>query len=314
MHSNHVTLREAGLRDGLQIVSTIVPTETKIQWIRSEHAAGVQEIEVCSLVPPKLIPQFADAADVIAASLQIPGLEVSALIPNLKGAERGIQLGVHKLNYVVSVSESHNMANVRRSVADSMADFQRISEMIRALPASSRPKITGGLSTSFGCTIEGAVSEDRVIELAVQLAEAGADELVVADTVGYGGPVAIERVFRRVLAEVGTLPVAAHFHDTRGLGLTNAAAALNAGVRYFDATLAGLGGCPHAPGATGNVVIEDLAFLCETMGFATGIDIPKLLAVRQTLASALPQERLAGAIAVAGLPKNYQPAKNLATA
>jgi hydroxymethylglutaryl-CoA lyase len=305
MRSNQVTLREAGLRDGLQIVSTIVPTAAKMQWIRNEHAAGVREIEVCSLVPPRLIPQFADADEIIAASLRVPGLQVSALIPNLRGAERGIQLGVHKLNYVLSVSESHNVANVRRSVEDSMADFRRIAEIIRALPATARPKIVGGLSTSFGCTIEGPVPEDRVIGLAVQLAEAGADEIVVADTVGYGGPTAVERVFKRVIAEVGSLPVAAHFHDTRGLGLANAAAALNAGVHHFDATLAGLGGCPHAPGATGNVVMEDLAYLCEVMGFETGIDIMKLVAVRQILAAVLPHERLVGAIAVAGLPKKY---------
>jgi hydroxymethylglutaryl-CoA lyase len=277
----HVTLREVGLRD------------------------GVAEIEVCSFVPARLIPQFADAAEVVESSLQIPSLTVSALIPNMKGAQRGVELGVHKMNYVMSVSESHNLANVRRTVKESLNDFLGIVDMLRALPQAGRPKLSGGLSTAFGCTIEGKVSEDRVVELAVLLAEAGADEIVVADTVGYGGPKAVYRVFERVLAAVSDIPVFAHFHDTRGLGLANAAAALDAGVRYFDATLAGLGGCPHAPGATGNVVIEDLAFMCQAMGFSTGVDIDKLVAVRQILARELPDEKLSGAIAIAGLPREY---------
>jgi hydroxymethylglutaryl-CoA lyase len=310
----NVILREVGLRDGLQIVKTIVDTATKLRWIREEHAAGVGEIEVCSFVPPNLIPQFADAADVVRGALATPGLTVSALIPNMKGAQRGVELGVHKLNYVMSVSESHNRANVRKTIDESLDDFRNIVAMLREQPAASRPKISGGLSTSFGCTIEGAVSESRVVELAVLLAEAGADELVVADTVGYGGPHAIRRVFTQVLANVGNLPVIAHFHDTRGMGIANAAAALDAGVRHFDATLAGLGGCPHAPGATGNVVMEDLAFLCESMGFSTGIDIPKLVAVRSILAQALPDEKLAGAIAVAGLPSNHIPSASMAGA
>jgi hydroxymethylglutaryl-CoA lyase len=301
--TEHVVLREVGLRDGLQIVKTLVPTARKLEWIREEHAAGVGEIEVCSFVPARLIPQFADAAELVAASLDIPGLTVSALIPNMKGAQRGVELGVHKLNYVMSVSERHNLANVRRTVQESLDDFRAIVAMLKDVPAPGRPLLSGGLSTSFGCTIEGVVPEDRVVELALELAEAGADEIVVADTVGYGGPSAVERVFRRVLAAVSPLPVFAHFHDTRGLGLANAAAALNAGVRHFDATLAGLGGCPHAPGATGNVVMEDLAFLCDTMGFGTGIDLPALVRIRRILAECLPQERLAGAIAVAGLPR-----------
>lgn len=304
--SDHVHIREVGLRDGLQSVKAFVSTPVKLKWIRAEHAAGVKEIEVCSFVPPKLIPQFADAKQVVEASLGIPSLTVSALIPNMKGAERGVALGVHKLNYVLSVSEGHNRANVRRSVQESVDDFRRIADMLRALPAATRPRLAGGLSTAFGCTIEGNVSEDRVVQLAATLAAAGADEITVADTVGYGGPAAVRRVFRRVLAEVAPLPVAAHFHDTRGLGVSNGLAALDVGVRIFDATLAGLGGCPYAPGATGNVVTEDLAFLCETMGLDTGIDIARLVKVRSLLTEALPDERLAGAIAAAGLPRTFQ--------
>jgi hydroxymethylglutaryl-CoA lyase len=301
--TQHITLREVGLRDGLQIIKTIVPTAAKMEWILAEYAAGIQEIEVCSFVPAKLIPQFADSAELVSSSLSIQGLTVSALIPNMKGAQRGVELGVHKLNYVMSVSEGHNLANVRRTVAESLNDFRNISAMLHDLPRDQRPLLSGGLSTSFGCTIEGLVSEDRVLELAELLVEAGADEIVLADTVGHGGPHAVRRLFDRVLASVGKVPVIAHFHDTRGLGLANAAAALDAGVRHFDATLAGLGGCPHAPGATGNVVMEDLAFLCETMGYSTGIDITRLVAVRQILARELPNEKLSGAVALAGLPR-----------
>lgn len=304
--SEKVVLREVGLRDGLQIVQSIVSTADKLQWIRDEHAAGVQEIEVCSFVPSRLMPQFADAKEVVEGALAIPGLTVSALIPNLKGAERGIELGVRKMNFVLSVSEGHNRANVRRSTQESLEDFRRVAEAIRKQPKGKRPQLCGGLSTAFGCTIEGRVSEERVVELAVALAEAGADEIVLADTVGYASPNAISRVFKRVIAQVQPLPVAAHFHDTRGLGLANATAALDAGVRHFDATLAGLGGCPHAPGATGNVVMEDLAYLCDSMGFETGIDLAKLVRVREILRRALPDERLNGAIAVAGPPKTYR--------
>lgn len=303
--SDKVILREVGLRDGLQIISTIVSTADKLQWIRDEHAAGVQEIEVCSFVPSRLMPQFADAKEVVEGALAIPGLTVSALIPNLKGAERGMELGVHKVNFVLSVSEGHNRANVRRSTQESLDDFRRVAEALRQQPEGTRPQLCGGLSTVFGCTIEGRISEERVVELAVALAEAGADEIVLADTVGYASPNAISRVFKRVIAAVQSLPVAAHFHDTRGLGLANATAALDVGVRHFDATLAGLGGCPHAPGATGNVVMEDIAYLCESMGFETGIDLAKLVRVREILRRALPNERLNGAIAVAGPPKTY---------
>jgi hydroxymethylglutaryl-CoA lyase len=252
------------------------------------------------------MPQFADAREVVEGALATPGLTVSALIPNLKGAERGVELGVHKMNFVLSASEAHNRANVRRTTEESIDDFRRVRDMLANLPKAQRPLLCGGVSTAFGCTIEGAVSEDRVREIAVLLAEAGADEIVLADTVGYASPNAISRVFKGVMAEVGDLPVAAHFHDTRGLGLANAAAALDAGVRRFDATLAGLGGCPHAPGATGNVVMEDLAYLCESMGFATGIDLSKLVEVRAILRRVLPSERMNGAIAVAGTPKTYR--------
>jgi hydroxymethylglutaryl-CoA lyase len=303
--SEKIGLREVGLRDGLQSIAEILPTEHKIAWLEAEHAAGVREIEVSSFVPPKLLPQLADAEAVVRHALGLPGLTVSTLIPNLRGAERGLALGVHEMNFVLSVSEGHNRANVRRTTAESIEDFRRVVALCHTAPAERRPRVACGLATAFGCTIEGAVDEDRVLDIAVEVAEAGADAIILADTVGYGQPAAVERVFRRVVADVAPLPVAGHFHDTRGLGLANVLAALNAGARAFDASLGGLGGCPYAPGATGNIVTEDLAFMLEAMGFETGIDIGRLIKVRELVARALPNVVQHGAIAKAGLPKNF---------
>jgi hydroxymethylglutaryl-CoA lyase len=304
----HAHVREVGLRDGLQSIAEILPTEQKIAWLEAAHAAGLREIEVSSFVPPKLLPQLADAEAVVRHALAMPGLTVSALIPNLRGAERGLALGVHEMNFVLSVSESHNRANVRRTTAESIEDFRCVVALCHTAPTERRPRVACGLATAFGCTIEGAVDEERVRRIAVEAAEAGADAILLADTVGYGQPAAVERVFRRVIADVTPLPVAGHFHDTRGLGLANVLAALNVGARAFDASLGGLGGCPYAPGATGNIVTEDLAFMLEAMGFETGIDIEQLLEVRELVHGFLPKVAQHGAIAKAGLPKNFRPA------
>jgi len=303
--SERAQIREVGLRDGLQSIAEVLPTEQKLAWLDAEHAAGVREIEVSSFVPPKLLPQLADAEAVVRHALSLPDLTVSALIPNLRGAERGLALGVHELNFVLSVSEGHNHANVRRSTAESIEDFRRVVALCHTAPTERRPRVACGLATAFGCTIEGPVDEDRVRRIAVEAAEAGADAILLADTVGYGQPAAVERIFHRVIADVAPLPVSGHFHDTRGLGLANVLAALNAGARAFDASLGGLGGCPYAPGATGNIVIEDLAFMLEAMGFDTGINIDRLIKVREFVHSLLPNVAQHGAIAKAGLPKNF---------
>lgn len=300
-----VIVREVGLRDGLQIHPDFMPTERKLDWIRAEAAAGVSEIEVTSYVPPKLIPQFADAEEVTVRALEIPGLTVSALIPNLRGAERGIDLGVHKLNFVMSVSKTHNLKNVRREREESVADFGRIVDLVRAQPEERRPIVVGGLATALGCSYEGRVSVDDVVRYAVALVEAGADEIVVPDTVGYADPAQVRAVFKAVFAELGDFPVAAHFHDTRGTGLANVTAALDCGVRRFDASLAGIGGCPFAPGATGNIVMDDLCFMLDSMGLRTGVDIEKLIEVRKIVSETLPSIEMHGAVARAGLPKNY---------
>lgn len=308
--SREVILREVGLRDGLQSVATFVDTSDKLDWIRREAAAGVGEIEVTSYVPPKLLPQFVDAEAVTMESLRIPGLTVAALVPNLRGAQRGIELGVHKINFVMSVSETHNMKNVRRSREESLADFRNMVDTVRARPAAQRPILCGGLATALGCSYEGNVAVDEVVRYAVALAEAGADELIIPDTVGYANPALVRRVFQAVLAAVGDLPVAAHFHDTRGTGLANLLAALDCGVRAFDASLAGLGGCPFAPGATGNIVMEDAAYMLESMGVDTGIDLSALVEVREVLQRTLPDVPLYGGLARAGLPRGFAPARH----
>lgn len=301
---DRVELREVGLRDGLQMVKTILPTERKLEWARREVAAGMGEIEVTSFVPAKVVPQFADAGEVAAGAAGLDGLTVATLVPNLKGAERAIAAGVDKVNYVLSASEEHNQANVRRSTQESLDDFAKIVAL-RDATAAGRVEVGSGIATSFGCTISGAVAERRVVEIAVALAEAGAQEIVLADTVGYANPGQVHRLVTAVRRELGGLPVACHFHDTRGLGLANVTAALDVGVRRFDASIGGLGGCPFAPGASGNINLEDAAFLAEAMGFATGIDIEALVELQHTVAGWLPDERVTGQIAQSGLPKTF---------
>jgi hydroxymethylglutaryl-CoA lyase len=303
-----VLVREVGLRDGLQNLSSFIPTEAKLAWIRAEFAAGVHEIEVTSFVPAKVIPQFADAEAVATQALQIPGLTVMTLVPNLRGAERAFALGVHKVDYVVSVSRTHNLKNVRREREESLADFKRIVQARDAAGLKGRTELAAGLSTALGCSYEGRIAVDEVRRCAAFLAESGAQEIMVADTVGYADPNQVREVFRAVLAEVGEIPVAAHFHDTRGTGLANVSAALDCGIKRFDASLGGLGGCPFAPGASGNIVMEDLCFMLDSMGLRTGVDLGRLLAVREIPATHLGAGSLSGALARAGLPHHYQTA------
>ena len=301
-----VNVTEVGLRDGLQSLETFFPTAGKIEWIRAEFAAGMREIEVTSLVPPQLVPQFVDAQEVVAAAREMAGLTIVALAPNMKGAERAFELGVHKVNYVLSVSRTHNLKNVRREREESVTDRARIVEAARVRP--DKPWLVGGLSSALGCSYEGAVPTNDVVRWGVALAEAGADEIMIADTVGYANPALVRRTFKAVQAAVGPIPVSAHFHDTRGLGLANVVAALETGVRRFEASLGGLGGCQFAPGATGNIVMEDLCFLLDSMGLRTGVDLAQLVKVREIITRHLPSTPLYGGVARAGLPRQYTPA------
>ncbi|MDR5800250.1 hydroxymethylglutaryl-CoA lyase [Caballeronia sp. LZ001] len=298
-----VQIREVGLRDGLQMVRTILGAAQKLEWCARMVDAGVTDIEVTSFVPPKIVPQFADAVEVATGALAIDGLHAAALVPNLKGAQRAFDVGLNKVHYVLSASNEHNLKNVRRSTAESVEDFVRIAAARDEL--GRRVVLGAGVATAFGCTIAGEVDEGIVLGLVETLIEAGAQEITIADTVGYANPAQVYALMRRVMELAGPLPVACHFHDTRGLGLANVMAALDAGVRAFDSSLGGLGGCPFAPNATGNINTEDTVFMLEAQGMTTGIDIDKLLAIRETIAAWLPGEPFTGAIARAGLPKTF---------
>jgi hydroxymethylglutaryl-CoA lyase len=300
-----VLISEVGPRDGLQSVKAVMPTADKLRWITALHAAGLREIEVGSFVPAKRLPQMADVAEVIRHALTLPGLTVMALVPNLKGAEAALQAGVHKVTLPVSASEAHSLANVRKTPAEMVDEVRRVVELRDA--TAPQVHVEAGMSTAFGCTIQGDVREDEVIRLAVALAEAGADDIGLSDTTGMANPAQVRRLFTRLRGAVGDKAGAAHMHNTRGLGLANCLAAYDVGVRTFDASLGGLGGCPYAPGASGNVVTEDLVFMFEAMGVATGVDIGKLIEAREPLKQGLPGEPVYGMTPEAGLPKNFHP-------
>lgn len=303
-----ILVTEVGLRDGLQSASAIMPTADKCVWIDAEHAAGVPSMEVTSFVPPSLLPQFADAREVVAHALRRPGLEVCALVPNLKGAQAAFAAGVHRVNAVIAVSDGHNRSNLNRSTDVALAEIGRIAELWTGADPATRPRLTVGLATAFGCTIGGDVPEADVRALAGKIRAFGVEAFLVADTVGYGNPAAVDRLFRALREDLGDdVAIGAHFHDTRGTGLANVVAALEAGIRHFDAALGGLGGCPFAPGATGNIVTEDLVYMLEAMGLSTGVDLDRLLTVRESVVAAIPDEKFVGTLARAGIPKNYRP-------
>lgn len=304
-----ILISEVGPRDGLQSIKNIMSLEAKKAWIRAEADAGVREIEVGSFVPAKLLPQLADTAEVVQFARGIPGLTVAVLVPNLKGAEAAVAAGAHKITIPLSASETHSLKNVRRTHAQMLDETRAIVALLRSLPAEQRPKFEGGLSTAFGCTLEGIVPADRVVALAESLMAAGCDEVGLSDTTGYANPAQVKDLVRRVRAAVGEHALSGlHLHNTRGLGLANVLAGLEVGITTFDSSLGGLGGCPFAPGASGNIVTEDLVFMLEAMGLDTGIDLAKLLAVREVLRTALPDDELYGFTPDAGLPLGFRSA------
>ena len=299
---SQVHICEVGPRDGLQNATHLMPTAAKKDWIRALADAGLKEIEVGSFVPPKLIPAMADTGEIVAYAKTIPGVKVVALAPNLKGFQRALEAGAHKVTFPVSASREHSLSNVR------MTPEQMVEE-VRKCAQYPHPgvEIEGAVSTAFGCTMQGAVPEDDVVRIAALLAEF-CDCVALADTVGYANPAQVKRVFSRVRKTIGDKLEGAHFHNTRGLGLANALAAYEEGVRAFDSSLGGLGGCPFAPGASGNVITEDLVFMFEAMGVATGIDLDKLMVARKLMVAVLPQEQTYGHFALAGVPKGFRAA------
>ena len=298
-----VLISEVGPRDGLQSVKATMPTADKKRWIDALEAAGLREIEVASFVPARLLPQMADAAQVVQHARQHAHVRVMALVPNLQGAQHALEAGAQKLTLPVSASPAHSLANVRKSPEDMV---QEVAAVLR-LRDSMAPgvPVEVGMSTAFGCTLQGPVPEDDVLRLAQQLAAIGVDEIGLSDTTGMANPAQVSRLFKRMFQEIGRLTGAAHMHNTRGLGLANCLAAYEAGVRTFDSSLAGLGGCPYAPGASGNVVTEDLVFMFEAMGVSTGVDWARLVTAREALKAGLPGEPLYGMSPEAGLPRGW---------
>lgn len=297
--SDRLTLREVGLRDGLQLVKRFPSTAAKIDWLTREAAAGVRHFEIGSFLPANRMPQFADLSEIITCCSDL-GVHFAALALNDRGIEDAVRTKVGEIVNVVSASEEHSQANMRRS-RDAAIDL--VSKTARLVAESdNRPLVQAGIAMAFGCSISGAVLPDEVVRLSVSCVEAGADLIGLADTVGFAGPDQVAGLTMRLIKELGDIPISIHLHDTRGMGMANAAAALDAGARILDGSLGGLGGCPFAPGATGNVVFEDLIFLAERKGFHTGIDLEKLIAVREIATVEMPDEPLYGAIARAGAP------------
>jgi hydroxymethylglutaryl-CoA lyase len=297
-----ILISEVGPRDGLQSTQRIMPLEAKKAWIKAEAEAGVREIEVGSFVPPSLLPQMADTAQVVAFAKTLPGLNVVALVPNAKGAARAAEADVNGMSIPFSMSETHSLKNVRKSHAEMIEEIRAVAQIASEVGIH----FAVGLSTAFGCTMEGPIDEDQVVRLAEAAAEAGGQEFSLSDTTGYANPAQVKRLVRKVRAAVGADKMTTlHLHNTRGLGLANALAGLEEGITTLDASLGGIGGCPFAPGASGNIVTEDLVFMLQAMGIQTGIDLSKLLKVREIVAAALPDEPLYGFIPDSGLPLGF---------
>ena len=298
--ADRVILREVGLRDGLQLVKKFPSTAGKQRWVRDEYGAGVRHFEVGSFLPAKTFPQFVDVRDIIATVQGLPGAHGIALVLNERGGNEALESRVGEIATVVSATEEHSQANANRSRDAAIANVNRLCDLRDA--SDHKPIVHAAISMALGCSISGDVDPREVIRLVEKCFEAGADAVGIADTVGYAGPKAVGDLTRAAVKLAGAKPICVHLHDTRGMGIANAAAALDSGARILDGSLGGLGGCPFAPGATGNVVFEDLVFLCESKGFATGIDIEKLVAVRAILKAEMPGEQLYGGMARAGLP------------
>ena len=301
-----VVIREVGLRDGLQSIARVLPTAQKVEWIRDAYNAGQREIEVGSFVPARLLPQLADTADLVTFAKTLPGLFASVLVPNLKGAERALESGADLMLVPLSASHAHSLANLRKTPDDVVAEIARIREARDA--AKSKCLLEVGISTAFGCTIQGNVEKTEVLRLIRAVLDAGVDRVGLADTVGYADPAMVQDLFESALKIAGDRLTTGHFHDTRGLGMANVFAAWKLGIRRFDACLAGIGGCPHAPGASGNVTTEDVVYMFASMGVPTGQDFDKLIALRAKVAGWLEGESLYGTLWRAGLPKTMRAA------
>jgi len=304
--TKHILISEVGPRDGLQSINTILSTEEKMRWIEAEYHAGVREIEVGSFVPATVLPQLADTTEVVAASLTFPDLVVAVLVPNLRGCEAALAAGAHKISIPLSMSETHSLKNVKKTHIAMLEEIERCAQAVQSMPDGQRPHLEVGLSTAFGCTLEGQIAESFVIDMAERALDLGVDEVGLSDTTGMGNPAQLERLVTGIWGRCGQEALTGvHLHNTRGQGLANALKAVEIGITTLDSSLGGLGGCPFAPGASGNIVTEDLVFMLEAMGYRTGIDLEKLIQVRLEVAPRLPEEAWYGFTSAAGLPRGW---------
>ena len=304
--SDKILISEVGPRDGLQNCTGIMPTEVKKRWIKGLYEAGLREIEVGSFVPPKLFPQLADTKEIVQFAKTLPGLTVLALIPNLRGAVAALKAGVDAVTYPLSASETHSIKNLRQTHEQVIENVKQVRALFDTVPQDQRPVFETAISTAFGCSIEGNVPEAKVYELSERLLEAGSDELGLSDTTGYAHPLQVKRMVRELKALAGSDKVkSVHLHNTQGLGIANAFAAFEEGITVFDSSQGGLGGCPASPGASGNIVTEDLVYMFEAMGVDTSIDLEKLIALRSIIKEGLPGEDIYGFTPDAGLPLHF---------
>lgn len=290
-----ITICEVGPRDGFQNEKAFIPTARKIEIVNGMFAAGVRHVQVTSFVSPRAVPQLADAAEVIAGIDRPEGAVVSALVPNLKGAERAAAAGVDGVHTVVSASATHNQKNVNRTIAQSLHDFGAVA----ALMHHHNIFIEGGMATAFGCPFEGIVPPEQVAMIAKRYRDLGAVRVSLGDTTGMATPLTVQAAVQAIRAEVPELEICLHFHNTRGVGLACVMTGLAEGVRYFDASIGGLGGCPFAAGATGNICTEDLVYLLQESGYLTGIDLEKITAVARLTQGTLGRD-LPGQVLKAG--------------
>ena len=301
-----ILISEVGPRDGLQNCAGVMPTAVKKRWIKGLYDAGLREIEVGSFVPAKLFPQLADTAEIVAFAKTLPDLRVLALVPNLRGAQAAIAAGVTSIGFPLSVSETHSIKNLRQTHDQAIENVTQIAQLIAEQPKGQRPEFEGALSTAFGCSIEGGIADSIVLNLAERLIEAGVDELGLSDTDGYANPLHVKQLIRKTREVAGADKVkSVHLHNTYGLGLANAFAAYEEGIEVFDSSQGGLGGCPASPGASGNIVTEDLVYMFEAIGVDTGVDLEALIKCREILVQGLPGEPIYGMTPNAGLPKTY---------
>jgi hydroxymethylglutaryl-CoA lyase len=307
--SQRIFIHDVVARDGFQIEPSWIPTEQKIEIIDLLSQTGVAKIEATSFVSPKAVPNLRDAAEVMAGIRRNPGVTYVALVPNVRGAERALAAKVDEIVLVVSASETHNRANVRRSVAESFAGFGEVFDVLRGSDVGAVGAV-GAIATAFGCPFEGVVSEAKVIDCVARYVDLGVRGVTFGDTTGMANPGQVERLVPAVAQRFPDLELTLHFHNTRGMGLANVLAGIAAGVERFEGCLGGLGGCPFAPGATGNVCTEDVVHMLQCMGHDTGVDLDRLLAASRRLGEIVGHE-LPGQVVKAGKSSDLHPPPEL---